>query len=86
MSDNTLLQGKVALVTGSGRGVGREMALLMARCGAKVIVNDLGGSGTGEGADKAPAQEVVDLIKSEGGEAAANFRQRCRLQGCDRHD
>jgi NAD(P)-dependent dehydrogenase (short-subunit alcohol dehydrogenase family) len=73
MSDNTLLAGKVALVTGSGRGVGREMALMMARCGAKVIVNDLGGSGTGEGADKSPAQEVVDLIKSEGGEAAANF-------------
>lgn len=73
MSDNTLLMGKVALVTGSGRGVGREMALLMARCGAKVIVNDLGGSGTGEGADTSPAQEVVDLIKSEGGEAAANF-------------
>ena len=73
MSDNTLLQDKVALITGAGRGVGREMALLFAKCGAKVIVNDLGGSGTGEGADKAPAQEVVDEIKAAGGEAAANF-------------
>jgi len=73
MADNTLLLDKVALVTGSGRGVGREIALLMARCGAKVIVNDLGGSTTGEGADKTPAQEVVDLIKAEGGEAAANY-------------
>lgn len=73
MADETLLQGKVALVTGSGRGVGREIALLMARCGAKVIVNDLGGSTEGVGADQTPAQEVVDLIKSEGGEAAANY-------------
>ncbi|HUS95926.1 MAG TPA: SDR family NAD(P)-dependent oxidoreductase [Hyphomicrobiaceae bacterium] len=73
MADNTLLLDKVALVTGSGRGVGREIALLMARCGAKVIVNDLGGSTTGEGADQTPAQEVVDLIKSGGGEAAANY-------------
>jgi NAD(P)-dependent dehydrogenase (short-subunit alcohol dehydrogenase family) len=73
MSDATLLMDKVALITGAGRGVGREMALQFARAGAKVIVNDLGGSGTGEGADKAPAQEVVDEIRAEGGEAAANF-------------
>ena len=73
MSDATLLMDKVALITGAGRGVGREMALQFARAGAKVIVNDLGGSGTGEGADKSPAQEVVDEIKAEGGEAAANF-------------
>ncbi|MCB1512970.1 MAG: SDR family NAD(P)-dependent oxidoreductase [Hyphomicrobiaceae bacterium] len=73
MADETLLQGKVALVTGSGRGVGREIALLMARCGAKVVVNDLGGSTEGVGADATPAQEVVDLIKSEGGEAIANY-------------
>jgi len=73
MSDSQLLAGKVALVTGAGRGVGREIALLMARCGAKVVVNDLGGSASGEDADQAPAQEVVNTIKAEGGEAVPNF-------------
>lgn len=73
MAEAGLLEGKVALVTGAGRGVGREIALLMARKGAKVIVNDLGGSGGGGGEDMAPATEVVEAIKAEGGEAAANF-------------
>ena len=73
MADNTLLLDKVALVTGAGRGIGREIALLMAACGAKVIVNDLGGSTEGEGSDNTPAQEVVDLIKANGGDAAANY-------------
>ena len=68
-----LLDGKVVLVTGGGRGIGREVAILSARQGAKVVVNDLGGGIHGEGADKAPAQEVVDVIRSEGGEAVANF-------------
>src|SRR5215475_5989067 len=67
------LDGTVVLVTGGGRGIGREVAILSARQGAKVVVNDLGGGIHGEGADKAPAQEVVDIIKSEGGEAVANF-------------
>ncbi|MGI9522059.1 MAG: SDR family NAD(P)-dependent oxidoreductase [Hyphomicrobiaceae bacterium] len=72
MADNTLLLDKVALVTGAGRGIGREIALLMAGCGARVIVNDLGGSTEGQGSDETPAQEVVNLITSQGGQAAAN--------------
>ncbi|MFT4960059.1 MAG: NAD(P)-dependent dehydrogenase (short-subunit alcohol dehydrogenase family) [Paracoccaceae bacterium] len=73
MSGQELLTGKVALVTGAGRGLGREIALLLAKKGAKVIVNDLGGSGGGEGEDNAPAQDVVNEIKAAGGEAAPNF-------------
>ena len=66
------LDGKVAIVTGAGRGVGREEARLLASEGAKVLVNDLGGSAEGEGIDASPAQQVVDEIKAAGGEAAAN--------------
>ena len=67
-----LLDGKVAIVTGAGRGIGRGEALELAEQGAKVVVNDLGGSHTGEGSDKRPAEEVVDIIKQRGGEAVAN--------------
>jgi len=68
-----LFDGKVALVTGAGRGIGRSESLLLASEGAKVVVNDLGGSGSGEGADSTPAQEVVDEIKAAGGDAVANY-------------
>ncbi len=67
------LEGKVVIVTGAGRGIGREIALAAAREGAKVVVNDLGGAVDGEGASSAPAQEVVDEIKRAGGQAVANF-------------
>src|SRR5580692_8030769 len=67
-----LLDGKVVLVTGGGRGIGRETAILAAQQGAKVIVNDLGSGVHGEGADVGPAQEVVNTIKAGGGEAVAN--------------
>ena len=67
------LDGKVAIVTGAGRGIGRCEALLLASEGAKVVVNDLGGDWAGEGKDDRPAQQVVDEIKSAGGEAAANY-------------
>ena len=66
------LGGKVAVVTGGGRGIGREIALLAAAECAKVVVNDLGGSADGSGQDPQPAEEVVDAIRAAGGEAVAN--------------
>ena len=67
------LEGKVAIVTGGGRGIGRAEALLLAAEGAAVVINDFGGSAAGEGGDKGPADEVVDEIKSTGGRATANY-------------
>src|SRR6202020_2703649 len=67
-----LLEGKIAIVTGAGRGIGREHALLLAREGAAVMVNDLGGDGRGEGEDLTPAQSVAEEIRAEGGQAAVN--------------
>lgn len=67
-----MLKDKVVAVTGAGRGIGREIALLCGREGAKVIVNDYGGSADGEGADATPAQQVVSEIVAAGGQAAAN--------------
>ncbi|MFE7796138.1 SDR family oxidoreductase [Nocardia sp. NPDC057440] len=66
------LEGRVAVITGAGRGIGREHALLFAREGAAVVVNDLGGSNAGEGADVGPAQEVANEIVAAGGKAVAN--------------
>jgi NAD(P)-dependent dehydrogenase (short-subunit alcohol dehydrogenase family) len=68
-----MLTGKTAIVTGAGRGIGRDIALMMASRGAHVVVNDLGGTGAGEGADQTPAQQVVDEIEAAGGKAVANF-------------
>jgi 3-hydroxyacyl-CoA dehydrogenase/3a,7a,12a-trihydroxy-5b-cholest-24-enoyl-CoA hydratase len=65
-------EGKVALVTGAGRGLGRAHALMLASRGAKVLVNDLGTGGAGEGHDASPAQAVVDEIRAAGGQAQVN--------------
>ncbi|MBT4044229.1 MAG: SDR family oxidoreductase [Rhodospirillaceae bacterium] len=67
-----LMDGKVALVTGAGRGIGRAVALNLAAAGAKVVVNDFGGGLHGEATEQTPADEVVAEIKAQGGEAAAN--------------
>ena len=67
-----MLDGKTAIVTGAGRGIGREEALLLASEGAKVIVNDVGAARTGEGSDQTPAEQTVDDIRSAGGEAMTN--------------
>ena len=66
------LAGKVAIITGAGRGIGREHALALARAGAKILVNDLGASLAGEGADEGLAHDVVREIEALGGEAVAN--------------
>jgi len=63
---------RVAVITGAGRGLGREYALLLASKGAKIVVNDLGGTMKGEGSDPGPAQSVVDEIRAADGDAAAN--------------
>jgi NAD(P)-dependent dehydrogenase (short-subunit alcohol dehydrogenase family) len=76
-----MVDGKVAIVTGAGHDVGRGEALELAAQEAKVVVNDLGGSSTGEGADKRPADEVAALIKDRGGEAVANYDDGADFNG-----
>lgn len=71
--DTKLVEGKVALVTGAGRGVGAEIAKMLGANGARVIVNDLGGSSSGDGNDQIPALETVRAIRDSGSEAEANF-------------
>jgi len=79
-----LCEGRVAIITGAGRGIGREHALLLAHHGAKIVVNDLGGSMDGEGNDQGPAQDVVDEIKAMGGEALANTDDISDWDGAER--
>ncbi|MEU0505838.1 SDR family oxidoreductase [Nocardia sp. NPDC005998] len=77
------LEGRVAVITGAGRGIGREHALLFAREGAAVVVNDLGGSNAGAGSDVGPAQEVVNEIIAAGGRAVANTNNIATWDGAE---
>jgi len=76
-----LLDGKVAIVTGSGGGIGREHALALAKEGAKIVINDVGGDRSGTGAGQAMADVVADEIKAGGGEAAANYDSVSTMEG-----
>ncbi|WP_237218169.1 SDR family oxidoreductase [Rugosibacter aromaticivorans] len=73
MSEQGMMQDKVVVVTGAGRGIGRDIALLMAAEGARVVVNDLGGAADGSGSDQTPAGSVVQEILAKGGQAVANY-------------
>ena len=77
-----MLEGRVAICTGSGRGVGGEVAKLMAAHGAKVVVNDPGTTGSGEGSDTTPAQDIVNQITAAGGEAVANYGLVNKFDDC----
>src|SRR5919198_4164630 len=77
------LEGKVAVVTGAGRGIGRAESLLLAEQGAAVVVNDMGGEWDGTGKDDRPAQQVVDEIEAQGGKAAANYEDISTWKGAE---
>ena len=79
-----LCEGRVAIVTGAGRGLGREYALELGRRGARVVVNDLGVSADGAGRAEGPAREVVDMIRAAGGEAVTSFEDVADWEGAGR--
>ena len=80
----TLLKDKVAIVTGAGNGIGRATALLFAKHGAKVVVNDVGGPRDGSGSDRGAADTVVDEIRAAGGTAAGNYDSVATPEGAQR--
>ena len=79
-----LCEGRIAIVTGAGRGIGREHALMLAHHGAKVVVNDLGGNVDGSGGDQTPAQQVVAEIQAMGGDAVVNGDNVASWEGAQR--
>src|SRR5688500_17675767 len=76
-----LLEQKVAIVTGAGHGIGRATALLFAKEGARVVVNDVGGTRDGLGADKSAADQVVSEIQASGGQAMASYESVATREG-----
>jgi NAD(P)-dependent dehydrogenase (short-subunit alcohol dehydrogenase family) len=80
----TSLDGRVAIITGAGRGLGREYALLFASEGARVVINDLGGANDGVGSDATPAEAVAAEIRDRGGEAVANGDDIANWEGAQR--
>jgi len=84
MSGTGMLEGKVVVVTGAGGGIGRDIALAMAREGARVVVNDIGASVAGDGVDAGPALAVVNEIRAAGGEAAASTDSVSEAQAAQR--
>src|SRR5262249_61717046 len=81
METPQMLKDKVAVVTGAARGIGREIALLMAKYGAKVVVNDYGGGADGKRGERGPADEVVKEIEVNGGKAAPNYDSVATMAG-----
>jgi NAD(P)-dependent dehydrogenase (short-subunit alcohol dehydrogenase family) len=79
-----ILKDRVAVITGAARGIGREIALLMAGLGARVVVNDYGGSEAGQGTTQAPANDVVEGIRKAGGQAVANYDSVATMAGGER--
>ena len=84
MASNKMMEGKVVVVSGAGRGIGAAIARLMAQHGAKVVVNDIGVSLDGSGGDATPAQETVNEIRKTGGEAVANYDSVAEFQSAAR--
>ncbi len=78
-----MVDGKVALVTGAGRGIGREIAIMLAQHGAKLVVNDVGASVAGEGADQSPGAETVEAIRAAGGQAVLNTDSVTERRGAE---